>query len=325
MGKYISIIVILFVVLFSISLIVFKMTRPVQVIKQWKFQSIDTMKFSRDLSREKLTDPQFAQTIQKQIKQIADTGATHVAIATPYDAEFLPILKIWVAAARANHIKVWFRGNFSGWEGWFGYSQITRKQHLELTEKFITSHPELFEDGDVFSACPECENGGPGDPRKIGNVKEYRQFLIDEYTATKHSFAQINKSVSSNYLSMNADVAKLVMDKKTTHAIDGIVTIDHYVSSPTRMISDIRQIANKSGGKIIIGEFGAPIPDIHGAMTQDQQAEWINEVLNLLAKELIGVSYWVNVGGSTQLWDESGMQNKAVFIISNHFKSHQAY
>ena len=66
----------------------------------WNFQAIDTMKYSRDLSREKLNDLTFDITIERQIKQIADTGATHVGIATPYDEEFLPVLKRWVKYAR---------------------------------------------------------------------------------------------------------------------------------------------------------------------------------------------------------------------------------
>src|SRR5258708_13688548 len=51
----------------------------------WDFASIDTMKYSRDLSREKLQDPTFDQVISSQIKAIAQTEATHVPIATPYD------------------------------------------------------------------------------------------------------------------------------------------------------------------------------------------------------------------------------------------------
>jgi len=42
----------------------------------WEFQSIDTMKYSRDLSREKINDPSFDTVIQTQVKNIADTGKT---------------------------------------------------------------------------------------------------------------------------------------------------------------------------------------------------------------------------------------------------------
>src|SRR3989304_760988 len=66
----------------------------------WPVQAIDTMKYSRDLAREKLNDPSFDAVIDEQVRIIAETGATHVAIATPYDEEFLPFLTRWVSAAR---------------------------------------------------------------------------------------------------------------------------------------------------------------------------------------------------------------------------------
>lgn len=328
MEKYNSFVVRFIIVAIACSLFIHFMLKPADAPKPieptatWAFQSIDTMKYSRDLSREKINDPLFIQTINNQIKQIANTGATHVGIATPYDEEFLPILQLWVAAARANNLHVWFRGNFSGWEEWFEYPSITRAEHIDKTREFILNNPDLFVDGDVFTACPECENGGPGDPRTTGDVSGHRQFLIDEYKVTVQAFTTINKKVITNYLSMNADVARAVMDKKTTKAVGGVVTIDHYVASPTTMMKDIREIAKMSGGKIVIGEFGAPIPDLHGTMTQAEQATWINTVLELLAKEpeVIGVSYWVNIGGSTQLWDGNGNPTQAVKMITNSFK-----
>ncbi len=63
-----------------------------QARKHWKFQSIDTMKTSRDLAREHLKDPNFSDVVDRQVSDIAKTGATHIAIATPYDDEFLPII-----------------------------------------------------------------------------------------------------------------------------------------------------------------------------------------------------------------------------------------
>src|SRR3990167_5091604 len=196
----------------------------------WQVQSVDTMKYSRDLAREKLHDPAFTGLIDSQVRDIDSTGAIHVAIATPYDDEFLPVLKLWVTAARKYRLGVWFRGNFSGWEGWFEYPKISRDQHLAMTENFILSHPDLFRDGDIFSPCPECENGGPGDPRH------------------------------------NGDVARLVMDRPTTAALDGIVVVDHYVADPQKLVSDLVSLADSSGGQVVLGEFGVPIPGIHGVM-----------------------------------------------------------
>ncbi len=289
----------------------------------WEFQSIDTMKYSRDVSREKLNEPSFDTVIEEQVKNIADTGATHVAIATPYDEEFYPILKRWVDGARRHNLQVWFRGNWSGWEGWFGYPKITRAEHIKKTQDFILKHQDIFEDGDVFSPCPECENGGPGDPRQNGDVLGHRKFLIDEYNVTKTAFKAINKNVASNFNSMNGDVARAVMDKKTTLAMDGIVAIDHYVSTPEKLISDIDSIAKASGGKIVLGEFGAPIPDINGKMTEKQQADWINIALLKLARtnQVIGISYWTNTGSSTALWSGDGKARIAAETLKSVFNA----
>lgn len=324
-------IAILVLIIFAVPVVAWSLTKtnnknsfivPLPQKHIMEFKSIDTMKYSRDVSREKLNDLSFDEVIDAQVKNIADTGATHVAIATPYDEEFLPILKRWVAAARQYNLKVWFRGNWSGWEKWFGYDRIDRPAHIEKTKAFILTNQDLFEDGDVFSGCPECENGGPGDPRRTGDVQGHRKFLIDEYQVTKAAFSQIGKKVASNYDSMNADVARAVMDKETTQALDGLVVIDHYVSSPEKLVSDIRDIAGQTGGRVVLGEFGVPIPDLNGKMTEQEQAAWLEKAFSQLIQmdEVAGVNYWVNVGGSTQLWDHTGKPREAVSVITTYYR-----
>ncbi len=297
------------------------------VRNSFAFESIDTMKYSRDPSRERLNDALFDEVIEKQVAAIAATGATHIAIATPYDEEFLPILRRWVEAARRHKLKVWFRGNWSGWEGWFEYPAITREEHIEKTKQFIMKHLELFEDGDAFSACPECENGGPGDPRQTGDVFGHRQFLIAEYNTMYAAFGEIHKAVRVDLFSMNGDVAKLIMDKGTTEALGGTVTIDHYVKSPEQLVRDINFLAEQSGGKIVLGEFGAPIPDIHGRINEKEQAEWIERALSLLIKNpaVEGVNYWVGTGGSTEIWDSKGKPRQAVETLTQYYNPDLIY
>ena len=246
-----------YIVIFALSLIS-PATVSASHNRFFNVQSIDTMKYSRDMARDQGASKDFTRIIDAQVKQIADTGATHIAIATPYDEEFVPFLTSWVQAARKYKLKVWFRGNFSGWEQWFNYPRISQEKHTELITSFITNNTILFEDGDVFTSCPECENGGPGDPRKTGDVEGYREFLISEYKATQNAFKSISKNIIANYYSMNGDVAELVMNKDTTAKLGGVVTIDHYVLTPERLNNDINNIAEKSGGKIVLGEFGAP-------------------------------------------------------------------
>ena len=287
----------------------------------WNVRSIDTVKYSRDIAREKLTDQAFEQVIDLQVKNIAQTGATHIAIGTPYDREFIPFLTKWVTAARKNRLHVWYRGNLSGWEGWFGYQKLDRIGHLKGIESFILENPNLFEDGDILTTCTECENGGPGDPRMKGDVEGYRKFLIEEYQISQKAFEKIGKKVATNYFSMNGDVAKLVMDKETTKAIDGIVVIDHYVRTIERLNDDITSLAEKSGGKIVLGEWGAPIPDIHGKMTEAQQATWLSDAFELLEKNphLVGINYWTNMGSSTELWNEDGSKRKAIDVVTSYY------
>jgi hypothetical protein len=286
------------------------------------FYSIkDTMKTSRDLAREKLQDSSYDADIETQIVNIAATGATHVAIATPYDDEFYPYLTRWVNSARKNNLKVWFRGNWSGWENWFGYPDITRAEHISKTKDFILKHSDLFQNGDIFSSCPECENGGPGDPRLTHDVVGYRHFLIDLYRTTSDAFNVINKQVISNYFSSNGDVARLIWDHETTKALGGVVVIDHYVATPQKLIQDIKSLSASSGGRIVLGEFGAPIPDIHGSMSEQKQQQWISQALALLAStsEVIGINYWTNLGSSTSIWKSINSPTTSVQSLASFY------
>lgn len=218
----------------------------------FKIQAIDTMKYSRDKAREGLSD----EVIESQVRAIKESGATHVALGTPYDPEFVPFTKKWVTAARKYGLLVWFRGNASGWEKWFDYPQIYEKEHTSIINTFILNNPDLFENGDVFTTCPECENGGPGDPRKTGKVAEFREFLVTEHHVADAAFQQINKDVITNYYSMNGDVARLVMDEDTTQKLGHVVTVDHYVKTPEQLVSDLSNMADRSKGDIVLGEWG---------------------------------------------------------------------
>ncbi len=290
-----------------------------------RITSIDTMKYSRDIAREKLNDSSFDEVIEKQVSDISATNATHIAIGTPYDDEFLPFLRRWVAKARKYKLNVWFRGNLSGWEEWFNYPGIGRDEHTAGIVRFIENNKDLFEDGDIFVTCNECENGGPGDPRRSGDISGHREFLIREYKEAKKAFGKIGKKVAANFNSMNGDVARLIMDKETTKALGGIVVVDHYVKMPEVLANDLKSLARKSEGLIVLGEFGAPIPDIHGNMGMQEQADWINEAMGRIFQmpEVIGLNYWVNTGGSTSLWSESGEKRLGVDVVANYFSKNK--
>lgn len=300
-----------------------KKSPDVEPKSYWEIQSIDSMKFSRDVAREKGMSTDFKLEIDEQVRLISETGATHISIGTPYDREFIPFMKLWIDAARKYHLNVWFRGNMSGWEGWFEYSRINRTAHTKEITAFIVNNPELFHDGDLFSSCPECENGGPGDPRMTGDVAGHRQFLIDEYLATQQAFKKINKNVQSNVNSMNFDVAQLVMDKQTVQKLGDLIVVDHYVSTPHQTVTDLRTLAQRTGAEIILGEVGAPIPDIHGDMSEKEQDEWLSALLRELIqhKDIIGINYWTGFGASTEVWNSDTSAREAVKTLTSFYKA----
>lgn len=288
----------------------------------WKITSIDTMKYSRDASR----DPNIVEKIPQIVKEVASLKSTFISIDTPYDEEFYPVLNDWVTQARKYNLHIWFRGNFSGWEGWFGYQKFTdTKIHQRLTMSFITSHPDLFQNGDIFTPAPEPENGGPiGDPRgSIEKTKEFNQFLIDSYNNCLRAFAKIHKNVSCGYFSTNADIAKQVLTPQVVHQTGNIVVIDNYVNSAEKMGSDIEELSKKfSGSKVILGEYGAPIPDINGVMTEKQQADFVESLLRqfVMHRNVVrGVNYWVISGGSTQIYDSEGNMRAVGNVIASYY------
>ncbi len=293
-----------------------------RIPRLFNVQAIDTMKFSRDAAREAAGSPnKFNQVIEREMTLIAKAGATHAAIATPYDEEFVPVLRRWVNSARAHGLKVWFRGNFSGWENWFNYEKIGREEHKKLLDTFIRNHADLFENGDIFSPCPECENGGAGDPRNVGDAQGFKNFLVDEYSSANNNFKLIGKSVSV-LTSMNADIARYVMDAKTVKSLGGTILIDHYVSSPDKLAKDLADIKNKLDADVGLGEFGAPIPDINGDMSESEQAQFVDSLLGKLYRQnafLPLINYWVLEGGSTELVS-GGKPREAYGIIKKYYR-----
>jgi hypothetical protein len=289
----------------------------------FEVQSIDTMKYSRDLARERLRSVSFDAEIASQMKLIKASGATHAAIDTPYDSEFIPILSRWVSAARKENLLVWFRGNFSGWEGWFGYPKITEDAHAELLEKFIDENQALFEDGDIFSPCPECENGGPGDPRQTGNRSGFNDFITREYEIATEKFSSLKKDVRVAY-SMNADIARDEIRLATAHTIGSLLLLDHYVPTSTQFLSDIQEIGRTQESSIGIGEFGSPILDVHGRQTIDAQAKFVGDILKGLyemPERIPMLNYWTLKGGTTALITQANEPKEVYKVISAYYLS----
>lgn len=287
----------------------------------WQVQSIDTMKVSRDEARAQLNNPSFDTEIEKEIQEIKNLGANYVAIDTPYDDEFLPYLARWVQLARKTGLRVWFRGNWSSWEGWFDYPKnMTPENHLIMTTKFIETHANLFEDGDIFDPCPECENAGYW--KQPDGDNEYKNFLLHQQSILDNSFSKIKKNVYTNVFSIIGGRAKEMMDQKTLNTLGNLVTIDHYIKDASLMDDYLNFFNNNFHTKVLIGEFGAPIPDINGAMDESQQSAFVNAVFEQLYKNksgVFGVNYNVLTVGTTAIMNADGTPRRVAEVIKNYF------
>ena len=147
--------------------------------------------------------------------------------------------------------------------------------------------------------------------------------MISENSIASEEFYKLKKDVVTNFASMNYDVAKLVMDQETLRKMGGIIVVDHYVNTPQKLSSDIDYLIMNKNSKVILGEIGVPIQNIHQNMTDQSQAEWLNDALDLLSQKenVIGINYWVSHGGSTAIFNDDNTPKEAADILQKHYKA----
>jgi len=56
-------------------------------------------------------------------------------------------------------------------------------------------------------------------------------------------------------------------------------------------------------------------------MSEVEQAEWVRGVLELLSENtnVIGLNYWINTGGSTEIWRKDGTSKAAAVELKSFF------
>lgn len=293
-------------------------------LQLWPYQCIDTMKTSRDNARNWAKDPNLNTKIEKEMSAVVRMGANCVAIDTPYDAEFDGYLNAWISEARSHHLKIWFRGNFSQWEHWFDYGgELSESDLLNKSQTFIASHASYFQDGDIFTIAPEGENGGPFDQVEVNEYDRFRKFLVNEYHTCTTAFQKIKKNVNCSWLSMNGGFARRMLNADTIAKIGGLVTLDHYIKTPEEMGEYIQYFNNQFHSKVVIGEFGAPIPEINGKMDDKTQASFINSLLSqtYIQKDVVsGLCYWTLYDGSTALLNLDYSLKPASDVLKNYYQ-----
>ncbi|MGH7203916.1 MAG: hypothetical protein ACREHC_05730, partial [Candidatus Levyibacteriota bacterium] len=95
-----------------------------------------------------------------------------------------------------------------------------------------------------------------------------------------------------------------------------------YVRDPADMTAYIQNLKNKFGSKVMIGEFGAPIPDLNGPMTEDQQADFVDKIFQQLyinRDTVEGMNYWDLTDGSTALLNPDQSPRKVTDVIKKYF------
>ena len=316
---------VIFLILFFLLYNFFSISYPAVAPQLlWPIQCIDTMKVSRDRARELAHHPFLDEIIHKQVKVISSIGATCISVGTPYDDEFIPYLSAWVRHARAEGLSVWFRGNFAGWEGWFDYPRIRdTDEYLAKLRLFLVTHQDLFMDGDIFTAAPEAEHGGPFRPGDVSLAHSYRSFLVQTYRLCSSFFADVGKNVICNLLSMSGGQAKVIFTESFAREVGNVVTLDHYVRDVADMASYIHYFSHNFGSRVVLGEFGAPIPDLNGAMSASQQRDFVAELLRQLyihRDVIVGVNYWTLTEGSTSLLDSDGGERPVVQVLRDYYQ-----
>jgi hypothetical protein len=193
---------------------------------------------------------------------------------------------------------------------------------LTKATRLITTHPELFKDGDIFDACPECENGGfwP-QPRKDA---DYNLFIQKKQDILHAAFLSIHRSINSHFPSIIGGRSKDVLNQATYDSLIDVTAIDHYVKDPQNYSDYIQYFWNNFHTRTVFSEVGAPIPDLHGNMTEDQQADFMQQVFSQMYKNrehVIGVNYWVYNNGTTGLASPTNQWRKVATVLANFFQS----
>jgi hypothetical protein len=140
------------------------------VVPSWPVQSVDAMKYTKDVMCGQPTST----FIDSWLDRAVEIGATHVAIATPYQdvtcsgqtISAITFTMAWIDQIRDHNLKVWHRHPNLKFEGI--YSQTKDRspdgfRHIKNITDFIAldaTYPDLIQPGDLFTPEAEPQNGG---------------------------------------------------------------------------------------------------------------------------------------------------------------------
>lgn len=114
----------------------------------------------------------------------------------------------------------------------------------------------------------------------------------------------------------------------TFDTLGNVVALDHYAAAPANYSEYVRYFADTFQTEVIFSEVGAPIPDLHGRMSEQQQADFIEEVFLELYHSrpwVRGVNYWVLSQGTTALLNSDSSPREVVEVVKDYYQSAWLY
>jgi len=303
----------------------------------WPVQSIDVMKYSKDV----ICSPPSTSTVDTQLGFIKASGANYVAVSGYYDnpscASDIPLLNKWNTEARAVGLNVWWRMKDLSWEGDYSVTKATSTIvggfHQTNMDNWITANPNLLQKGDILTPFAEVQNGGINGVSYCGgsgicqfaNDTEFNTFIQTIYTDAQ---GRVPSGVTVGYWGYDGFIAAGLNNpdwqgqsflSSTTITSTGPMSIDDYPSSYgsggtgtadnfNAHLALFHSTLDGIAGKkipITIGEYGT----IGATSTADQLFQ-INLELPMAISDhgTVGFNYW-NLGPVNDVTGEGLVTN----------------
>ncbi len=312
---------------------------PVATSTTWAIQSVDVMKYSKDVV---CNQPSQA-TIDNMVQKAVDLGANYVAVSSYYDnpscGSSLTLTQKWVSSIRSHGLKVWFRMKDLKFEG--DYSQAKTfnpdgMRHQKLMVDWIANN-NLVQNGDIFTPNAEPQNGGIngvtwcGSPAncQFTGKDDFNIWLKQVQTLSDLAFkAKGLASVKVGYYGFDGFVAAGLGNPDwqgqsqlyaSTIAMMGNVAIDHYPETIGHTLAqDLPTIKQAIGATtpIIISEYGS--------ITSAPATTSITSFMTAAAAEpnIQGFNYWTLGPSGNEALINSDFTNRPGFDVVKSFYIH---
>lgn len=291
----------------------------------WAVQSVDVMKFSKDV----ICSQPSTSTVDTQLNLIVALKANYVSVSGFFDnpgcGDDVNLLNKWNTEARLKGLKVWWRMKDLSFEGDYSVTKATSSLgsiHQTAMRNWLSANQNLLQPGDIFTPFAEVQNGGISSVTYCGSTglcqfpgpSEFNTFVR---TIQADAQSRVPAGVAVGYWGFDAFIVAGIgnVDHVGTSYLEAAtvnqtlpLTIDHYPEAISSTFAVDMPIIHSTmltlvgyNVPIVLGEFGT----ITSTSTQGTVDVINNELPTLLHdRYVVGMNWW-NLGpaGSEQLWD----------------------